>query len=253
MDEKIERPALGSTEAAVLTVVELIARAAKMSEQHLAYWLDLYYQVRSRHEKAVTPLDLSDLMIKVEEPDPVRLQLDRIEDKLNEILDHWKHRYDAADAAAFALTDIVPPNAPAKALTLTPDDLADIGDVTEVVNDAMNKAAAGVGPGVKGGFVGFEPVAPRSKKKQKLTGADLRAVEKKKSAENVGYQWRAYKRSVRQRLSEARAQGVTASAIAEASGGKLTVNAVMDFLEAAFRPIDDYRALDAALDQLAEK
>lgn len=45
-----EKPVIGSSEAAVLTVVELIARAAQMSEQHLAYWLDLYYQVRSRHE-----------------------------------------------------------------------------------------------------------------------------------------------------------------------------------------------------------
>lgn len=45
-----EKPAIGSSEAAVLTVVELIARAAQMSEQHMAYWLDLYYQVRSRHE-----------------------------------------------------------------------------------------------------------------------------------------------------------------------------------------------------------
>lgn len=45
-----ERPAIGSSEAAVLTVVELIARAVQVSEQHLAYWLDLYYQVRSRHE-----------------------------------------------------------------------------------------------------------------------------------------------------------------------------------------------------------
>ncbi len=44
------RPELGTTEAAVLTVVELIARAAQMSEAHMAYWLDLYYQVRSRHE-----------------------------------------------------------------------------------------------------------------------------------------------------------------------------------------------------------
>lgn len=45
-----EKPAIGSSEAAVLTVVELIARAAQMSEQHMEYWLDLYYQVRSRHE-----------------------------------------------------------------------------------------------------------------------------------------------------------------------------------------------------------
>ena len=55
-----------------------------------------------------------------------------------------------------------------------------------------------------------------------------------------------------QRLSEARAQGATTAAIAAASGGKLTENTVMDFLEAAFRPIEDYRALEAALDRLAE-
>lgn len=142
-----EKPAIGSSEAAVLTVVELIARAAQMSEQHLAYWLDLYYQVRSRHEKNMTPLDFSELMVKVEEPDPVRVQLDRIEDKLNEILDHWKHRYDAADAAAFALAGIVPtvspPPAPAQGLTLTADDLKDFGAMTEVVNDAIDKAAGG--------------------------------------------------------------------------------------------------------------
>jgi hypothetical protein len=58
---------------------------------------------------------------------------------------------------------------------------------------------------------------------------------------------------VLQRLSEARAQGVTCAAIAAASAGKLTENAVMDFLEAAFRPIDDYRELEAALDRLAEE
>lgn len=81
-----EKPAIGSSEAAVLTVVELIARAAQMSEQHLAYWLDLYYQVRSRHEKDMTPIDVSELMVKVEEPDPVLVRLDRIEAKFNEIL-----------------------------------------------------------------------------------------------------------------------------------------------------------------------
>lgn len=138
-----ERPAIGSSEAAVLTVVELIARAAQMSEQHLAYWLDLYYQVRSRHEKDMTPCDLSELMMKVEEQGPVRVKLDRIEDKLNVILDLWKHRYDAADAAAFAFADIVPTPAPAQGLTLTANDLKDIEAMTEVVNDAIDKAAGG--------------------------------------------------------------------------------------------------------------
>lgn len=65
-----EKPALGSTEAAVLTVVELIARAAQMSEQHMSYWLDLYYQVRSRHEFEHA-LTLDDMVVKTEGPDPV--------------------------------------------------------------------------------------------------------------------------------------------------------------------------------------
>lgn len=51
------------------------------------------------------------------------------------------------------------------------------------------------------------------------------------------------------RLQTARAKGVTIAQIAKASGGKLTDNQVMDILNAGFRPIEDYHALDAALDE----
>lgn len=213
-----ERPAIGSSEAAVLTVVELIARAANMSEQHLAYWLDLYYQVRSRHEKIMTP-DFDNLLIKVESPDPVMVKLDEIERKLDEL----RGQHVTAKAAKPELLQVTP---------ITEEDVKQAEAVSDAVNDAIEKAAAG------------------SKKKQPLTGADLRAVQKKKR-DGAGYQWRDYKRSVLQRLREARAQGVTSAAIAAASAGKLTENAVIDFLEAAFRPIDDYRELEAALDRLA--
>lgn len=51
MDEMITKlPALGTPEAAVQTCVNLIARATGQSEERLAYWLDLYYQVRSAYE-----------------------------------------------------------------------------------------------------------------------------------------------------------------------------------------------------------
>ena len=79
-----EKPAIGSSEAAVLTVVELIARAAQMSEQHLAYWLDLYYQVRSRHEFEHA-LTLDDMLVKTEGPDPVMARLDELEKKIDEL------------------------------------------------------------------------------------------------------------------------------------------------------------------------
>ena len=59
MDEKTERPELGTTEAAVRSCVNLIALATHTDEEHLAYWLDLYYQTRVSHEglfvKAIPP------------------------------------------------------------------------------------------------------------------------------------------------------------------------------------------------------
>ena len=50
MIEATGLPELGTPEAAVQTCVNLIARATGQSEEHLAYWLDLYYQVRSVYE-----------------------------------------------------------------------------------------------------------------------------------------------------------------------------------------------------------
>lgn len=216
-----EKPAIGSSEAAVLTVVELIARAAQMSEQHLAYWLDLYYQVRSRHEKDMTP-NFDDLLIKVESPDPVMERLDEIGRKLDEL----HGQLVTGKTVKFELFPVTP---------ITEEDVKQAEAVSEAVDDAIEKAAAG-------------------SKKQRLTGADLRKVRKKAGSDSgAGYQWRAYKRSVLERLSEARARGVTSAEISAASEGKLTDNAVMDFLEAVFRPIDDYRALETALDRLAEE
>lgn len=43
-------PELGTPEAAVQTVVNLISRATGQPEERMAYWLDLYYQVRSVYE-----------------------------------------------------------------------------------------------------------------------------------------------------------------------------------------------------------
>lgn len=266
-----EKPAIGSSEAAVLTVVELIARAAQMSEQHMAYWLDLYYQVRSRHEKIMTP-NFDDLLIKVESPDHVTEKLDELEKKIDMLEGDARNLQDVVSGmltlpdyknpGRTAWHSIVPPTPPdhyppapprpagriepaptekaeeeptqelRQVTPITADDVEQAEPVSDAVDDAIEKAAASL--------------------KKRLTGADQRAIQKKAGCrDGAGYQWREYKRSVLQRLSEARAQGVTSAAIAAASAGKLTENAVMDFLEAAFIPIDDYRELEAALDRLA--
>ena len=56
MNENEQRPELGTTEAAVRSCVNLIALATHTDEEHLAYWLDCYYQLRVAHERrAKTP------------------------------------------------------------------------------------------------------------------------------------------------------------------------------------------------------
>ena len=125
-----ERPVIGSSEAAVLTVVELIARAAQMSEQHMAYWLDLYYQVRSRHEKDMTPLDFGDLLVKVEEPDPVMEKLDEIGRKLDEL----HGQLVTGKTVKFELFPVT---------QITDEDVEQAESVSEAVDDAIEKAAAG--------------------------------------------------------------------------------------------------------------
>ena len=71
------------------------------------------------------------------------------------------------------------------------------------------------------------------------------AVKRQKAEE------RAFKMRVADRLRDARANGVKIGDIVTASCGKVPDGAVMTILEGRFRPIADYRALDAALDQLA--
>ena len=74
MDEKTERPELGTTEAAVRSCVNLIALATHTDEEHLAYWLDLYYQTRAAHESAGPSAD--DLYCLLEQ---IEAKLERME------------------------------------------------------------------------------------------------------------------------------------------------------------------------------
>lgn len=48
-------PELGTAEAAVRSCVNLISRATGQPEQLLAYWLDLYFQVRLKLEQPPAP------------------------------------------------------------------------------------------------------------------------------------------------------------------------------------------------------
>lgn len=288
-----EKPALGSTEAAVLTVVELIARAAQMSEQHMSYWLDLYYQVRFKHEAAEIYGELTE---RTAAPDPVMARLDELEKKIDELKNGVTFKMDvrpvhpapyrtAEDVLLIRLQDlpadqdpaaegprewhsIVPPTPPDKyppapprpAGRIKPEDLAaeDLHISAEFIKQF---AEAGEGD-TSSDAARHLPLEGKTEedptpvmrgretiKLQERAKSETRseAVKKQKAAE------REFKIRVAERLREARTHGVKIGDIVTASCGAVPDGAVLTILDGGFRPIADYRALDAALDQLADE
>lgn len=192
-----EKPALGSTEAAVLTVVELIARAAQMGEIHLSYWLDLYYQVRSRYEDEKA----KDIRIIIDPP-----------------------RGSAEGGPSRA-------PAPTNEIAQTPPAPTEQGAQPEAEDPT---------PVMRG----RETIKLQERAKSETRSE---TVKRQKAAE------REFKIRVADRLRDARANGVKIGDIVTASCGKVPDGVVLTILDGGFRPIADYRALDAALDQLADE
>ena len=290
MDEKTERPELGTTEAAVRSCVNLIALATHTDEEHLAYWLDLYYQTRKAHEKTITPFDVSDLMMKVEAPDPVIVKLDELEARIRDLVNELAMQRvktpspDAVDAMTYAARmakaiEDAEQRGIAKIERLDEawatfcdrspaqeflDQFADKGDgppkasaPTEETVEAPQPAApaAPLASSRDAMSEGGSPEAAAAQKKNRapLTVSERRKLqnaEKEKKRIQGRSDWREFKRATFARLQEARAAGLTVAQIAAASG-VLTENTVLDILNAAPRPIEDYRALDAALDRCA--
>ena len=57
-DDTTLTPAIGTPEAAVRSCINLIATATDLREEQLAYWLDMYYQLRRAYEaEAAQPTD----------------------------------------------------------------------------------------------------------------------------------------------------------------------------------------------------
>lgn len=243
-----EMPALGSTEAAVLTVVELIARAAQMSEVHLSYWLDLYYQVRFKHEAAEIYGELTE---RTAAPDPVMARLDELEKKIDELKNGVTLKMDVRPVhpAPYRTAEDV--------IRIRPEDLAVEPDPAAAFIKQFAEADEGDTSSdaerhlpLEGKAEGEQTPVMRGRetiKLQERAKSETRseAVKKQKAAE------REFKIRVAERLREARTHGVKIGDIVSASCGKVPDGAVLTILDGGFRPIADYRALDAALDQLA--
>lgn len=244
-----EKPSLGSTEAAVLTVVELIARAASMSEQHLSYWLDLYYQVRFKHEAAEIYGELTE---RTAGPDPVMARLDELEKKIDELKNGVTRKMDVRPVhpAPYRTAEDV--------IRIRPEDRAAEQDPAAAFIKQFAEADEGDTSSDAARHLPLEGKAEEDPtpvmrgrdtiKLQERAKSETRSetVKRQKAAE------REFKIRVAERLREARTHGVKIGDIVTASCGKVPDGAVLTILDGGFRTIADYRALDAALDQLAK-
>lgn len=202
---EIERPALGSQEAAVRSIVNLISLATHTDEEKLAYWLDAYYQAREAYER-----------------------------------DRRRPDY---DVVMRAMNKDWPPSAP---------------EPTEETGKPSSGAARHLPPGE--GITGPEPESKElppaiMKSSRVLPSADQAAIQNKKrtrsqEAAAADKSQRAYKMRVADRLRKVRAEGVTTAQIVEAGHGSVPDGAVLGIVGGEFRPIEDYRAIEAALDTL---
>ncbi len=137
--DEIMRPELGSAEAGVLGLVNLMSFSLGVDEALLSYWLDSYYQLRLQYERENSP-----------EPDPTILHRSDLEAVLRQLWEETLHKSCRKEAAK-RLDDrqqvtrkrIEPEIYPVE--RIAPADLEEIQDPLsgmEVVPPALSPAAA---------------------------------------------------------------------------------------------------------------
>ena len=220
-----EAPEIGSAEAAVRSCVSLMAAVMGQREELLAYWLDLYYQVRLAYERE-----------NAAEPDPTVLRRGDLYPVLRELMqDALKSavRGEAKDRMERKKT--APKDAdPSTPLRVARDNKeasgpprasAPTGD-QDAGDDATVAEIMGPQIGIHGPVEGDAP--------EKLNG------------------WAKKKHDIRERLLRARDQGVTAAQIRTASDDALTEKEIYGVINAEKTNIEIYRRVEAALDKLGK-
>ena len=229
---------LGTPEAAVRACVGLLAQLFHLKESRLAYYLDLYWQVRQAYEKAE----------EEERRDPPPASPEPPLGKGAEEENADKGPADAADWARNFVADMVgvPPDVLAASSCTLPEAL--IGPLppggvvyekpkagkvlSEVLKDAPKaeqSAEAAESPATPDGFVAI----------------DLQQSPAAKAA--------ADKRRILDRLIRYREAGWHIKKIVEEANGSITEKQVRGILERQRYGINVYRVLEATLDRLEEK
>ena len=215
------RPAIGTTEAAVRSCVSLMAAVFGQREELLAYWLDLYFQVRSAYERENAP-----------EPDPWVITRTDLYPVMRELMQ---------DALKSTAGD-GPPRASAPTIT-------DPMDLAKAVEKAMDRRARVMDS------QDTDDGPPRSSRAGTASHENPRVASDPTVAEIPGPQtgvkgWAAKKAAIRDRLIAARDQGVTAAQLVTASEQKISDAEIYAILNAAKADMGTYRRLEAALEAM---
>lgn len=217
IDEQKQAPAIGTPEAAVQAAVNLLAKVTNIPESKLAYYLDMYYQLRDAYEAA-----------RAEE----RLEAQRNEETLLQAL-HLPPVYPDpprtmnTPTTPAEVTDDLPPCR--DAIPVPAAQRPDNGAAAELTEPLDPPQAAELCE-APDAFSGFEPV------EIKASGPAAQAA--------------AEKRRIKERLDKLRTAGVSVRRIEKAANGNITEDQIRKIIDCEKMPIAVYRVLDGALDTL---
>ena len=229
------RPAIGTAEAAVQSCVRLIASVAGQPEALVAYWLDLYWQVRNIYERENAP-----------EPDPQVITRADLYPVLRELMQDALRSAAGDGPPRASRAGIASHENPRVALAPT---VADPMDLAKAVEKAMDRRARVMDS------QDTDDGPPRASRAEIASHENPRVASDSTVAEILGPQtgikgWAKKKAAIRDRLIAARAEGMTIPQLVEASGGKLEDEDIFGILNAAKTDMDTYRRLEAALEAL---
>ena len=246
LDESLE---LGSPEAAVRSCVSLIAAATGQSENYLAYWLDLYYQVRDAYEaaKAEARLAASGLLADRAPAYPAPRRM------MNEVKAPERSFADAQDdSEEKPLVQAAAGGTPERSFAGAQDD-----------SEGKPRAQAAAGGTPERSFADAQDdreedpgkdseTAPDSgvAKAAKKSADSAKSTGKAKGPTQKGREpWSAVKREIRERFLDLRHKGMTIAQAVNLSGGKASEGEILAILNAGKAEMKVYNALEDAMNK----
>ena len=233
--ERSETPAIGTTEAAVRSCVSLMAAVFGQSEDLIAYWLDLYFQVRSAYER------------EQRQDQPAPLRVEEVYTLIREILHE-----ELAAVAVVPLAGIRAEEREDGGPEIVAPEVTDPMELAKAAEKEMGRRARAMGSQDAGDGTGDAEGIPYEKPRvitaQEAAEAETRAKDPAPEKPAPALRgWAAKKNQIRNRLLLQRKKGVTIAEIVNASEGAVTEKEIIRILNAEKVPTETYKRLEAAL------